>query len=127
MKREGRVTQPGAWGSTPQIFTSMDRNRDETKMNQYGYLTPTFCPETSLAELQQALQHIKFQIKKIRTGSITDPEAASTSLPNKDSFPKKKCSFRKALATLSENSPQKKGLTKLLQKNVSNSLLASNT
>lgn len=100
MKREGRHFQSGAWRSTPPVFTSMDRNRDETKMNQYGHLIPTYCPETSLAELQQqALQHIKFQIKTIRTGSITDPAVTTTSLPYKDSFPKQKCSFRKALAT----------------------------
>lgn len=105
MKREGGLFQTGAWRSAPQVFTAMDRNRDETKMNQYRHLIPTYSPETSLAELQQVLQHIKFQIKTIRTGSITDPAATHTSLPYKDSFPKQKYSFRKVLATRSQNSP----------------------
>lgn len=82
-------------------------------MNQDGHLIPMYSPETSLAELQQqVLQHIKFQIKTIRTGSITDPAPTPTSLPYKDSFPKQKCSFREGTGHLVTEQPSNKGTNK---------------
>lgn len=126
---EKRRKALSSWGPEkyPSVFISMDRNRDETWKNQYQHLTPTYCQETSRTELQQqALQHITFQIKMIRASSITNPAAKATSLSYKDCFPKVKVFSRGSKTTWSQNSPWTTGVTKPLQKSISNFLLASN-
>lgn len=100
MRRGGRLSQAGAWRSTPQSSHHWTEPEMKTQKNQYGPWSPTYCQETSVTKLQPALQHIKPQIKLIRAGSYRSSSKEHLTT-HRDRVPKVKALSRGSKTTWS--------------------------
>jgi len=119
MKREGRRSQAEARRSTPQSSYQWTETEIKPKRTSVDIWLPHIAKRHPAPNYNKLYSTLNFKPK--RSG-----QATATSLPYKDCFPTVKVFSWGSKTTWSQNTPWTTGVTKPLQKSISNSLLASN-